>query len=352
MKKNGIMLLLAVMSVTFMNVAIAQKNVKKSFSSKENLKINLVSGDCEIKKSGSNKIEIQLSYTFPEDCFEFKFEETNDALKVSEKFDGNCRGESNWEIAIPENVHVKFNSASGNLVLNDVSNGFSGNTASGDFKLNKITGSVNINTASGDVDANNIAGDLKLNTASGDVKILNSAGEIAITPASGDVKIEKNTKGAKISTASGDVMLTNTSGIYKVKTASGEANVTNSKGEFKMSTASGDIELDYVEFTADSKLSAASGNIKIKLMKALTHDLTLSTASGNVTLDYNGNDVKGFFEFMAREDKGRIVSPFKFDKEEKVEKDGKTYDKKSFTKGPASPKVYLKTSSGTVALKK
>ncbi len=352
MKKNRIKLLLAVMSFMIMNFAMAQKIVKKSFSATENLKINLVSGNCEIKKSGSNKVEIQLSYTYPDDCFEFKFEETDDALKVSEKFDGNCRGESNWEIAVPENVLVKFNSASGNLVLDNVSNGFSGNTASGDFKLNKITGPANISTASGDVDANNIAGGLKLNTASGDVKIFKSTGEMAITTASGNVKIEENTQGVKISTASGDVTLTNTSGVYKVKTASGEVGVTNSKGEFKMSTASGDIELNNVEFAGESELSAASGKIKIELMKALTHDLTLSTASGNVTLDYNGNDVKGFFEFMAREDKGRIVSPFKFDKEEKVEKDGKTYDKKSFTKGAASPKVYLKTSSGTVALEK
>jgi DUF4097 and DUF4098 domain-containing protein YvlB len=352
MKKNEIKLLLIVMSFMIINFATAQKIVKKSFSAKENLKINLVSGDCEIKKSGTNKIEIQLSYTYPDDCFEFKFEETDDALKVIEKFEGDCRGESNWEIAVPENVHVKFNSASGNLVLNDVSNGFSGNTASGDFKLNTIKGAVNVNTASGDVDAINVAGDLKLNTASGDVEIQKSTGEIAVTTASGNVKIEGNTQGVKVSTASGDVALTNISGVNKIKTASGEIDATNSTGEFKMATASGDIELDNVELTAESELSAASGNIKIELKKALTHDLTLSTASGDVTLDYNGNDVKGFFEFMAREDKGRIVSPFKFDKEEKVEKGGETYDKKSFTKGLASPKVYLKTSSGTVALEK
>ena len=141
-------------------------------------------------------------------------------------------------------------------------------------------------------------------------------------------------------------------GINKIKTASGEINISDSKGEFTLGTASGDIEASNMEFTAESSLSTASGEISVELAKSLTYDMTLSTASGNVDLDYNGNDVKGFFEFTARKDKGKIVSPFKFDKEEVIEKNGKEYDKKSFTKGGVSPKVYLKTASGTVRLEK
>ncbi|NJO88672.1 MAG: DUF4097 domain-containing protein [Chloroflexia bacterium] len=88
-------------------------------------------------------------------------------------------------------------------------------------------------------------------------------------------------------------------------------------------TASGEIGLENVEFTIATDIRTASGNIKIDLMKSLTQEMNLSTASGNIKLDYKGNEVKGFFEFIARQDKGKIISPFKFDKEEVIEKDGK-----------------------------
>jgi len=352
MKKNIIKLMLVVVSFAFINSTFAQKVVKKSFSAKEALKINLVSGDCKIKKSESNKFDIELSYTYPDDCFEFKFEESDDALEVKEKFDGNCRGESKWVITIPEDTKVKFNSASGDLVLSGIKNDVSSNTASGDIKIGNVSGAIKINTASGDIDAMNISGELKLNTASGDIKIEKSSSSTSISTASGDVTITGSSKDIKLSTASGDIKLQKIMGVNKVSSASGEVNIFDSKGAFTIGTASGDIEALNMEFTAASKIGAASGDVLIKLAKSLEHDMTLGTASGDIDLDYNGNTVKGFFEFTARKDKGKIVSPFKFDKEEVIEKNGKKYDKKSFTKGGASPKVYLKTSSGTITLGK
>ncbi|RLD82125.1 MAG: hypothetical protein DRJ10_05370 [Bacteroidetes bacterium] len=86
------------------------------------------------------------------------------------------------------------------------------------------------------------------------------------------------------------------------------------------------------------------------MAKSSSYDLTLSSASGDVTLNYNGNDLSGFYEFTARVKKGRIISPVKFDKEEVIEKNGKKYDVKSFTKGNSSPIILIKTSSGTAKL--
>jgi len=78
----------------------------------------------------------------------------------------------------------------------------------------------------------------------------------------------------------------------------------------------------------------------------------MSAASGDVTLDYNGNPIRGYFEFTARKHSGRISAPFKFDKVEEYEQSGQTYEQKSFTREKDSPKIYLSTSSGRAALKK
>jgi hypothetical protein len=77
-----------------------------------------------------------------------------------------------------------------------------------------------------------------------------------------------------------------------------------------------------------------------------------------VVLDYDGNPVTGFFEFTARRDRGRIVSPIKFDTEEEYEPGwgdrGRSviYLRKTFTKGDDKPVILLGTSSGTAELKK
>ncbi len=317
MKKNSRIILIALaLGLTFCPNILAQKEVNKSFTAKERLKINLVSGDCIVKNTTGDAIKIHLSYTYSNDCFEYKFKEWGNELTVSEKFHGKCSGESKWKIEVPKNTKVYFNSASGNLEIAGIENNFSANSASGDMKINNLNGEITINTASGDLFINNINGSLDITTASGDVSIDNSKGEI------------------------------------KAQSASGEISIENSVIELHASTASGNIEVENVELTASSEIKAASGKIKVKLTKSLTHNLVLSTASGNIDLDYNGNEVQGYFEFLAKENKGRIVSPFKFDKEEKIQKDGKTYDKKLFTKGGDSPKVYLKTASGTVVLEK
>jgi DUF4097 and DUF4098 domain-containing protein YvlB len=156
----------------------------------------------------------------------------------------------------------------------------------------------------------------------------------------------------KISVASGNINLQNSNGLIDLNTASGDIKLEQVKGILKLNTASGNVEANNIEIAGISSVNTASGDVALGLSKSCAYDFALSTASGNVELKYNGNEIKGYFEFIARVDKGRIISPIKFDKQEVVEIDGKDYDKKSFTKGSSTPVIKLKTSSGTIELVK
>jgi DUF4097 and DUF4098 domain-containing protein YvlB len=260
--------------------ALAQEEVNKSFDAKSMLKVVSVSGDCTIEKSTNNKIEVHLTYTFSDDCFEYIINETADRLEIREKFNnhGSCSGMSKWTIRVPENIEVRFSSASGDFYMNGIHNGVKASTASGDLTVKNTVGNVDLNTASGDI-------------------------EVEFT-----------------------------------------------KGSFDLSSASGDVDAVSVEITDESYFSSASGDVGVVLLKSSDYDLKLSSASGNSVLDYNGNEIKGFFEFTARVDKGDIISPIAFDKEEVIEKYDHEYDVKSFTKGNSSPKITLKTASGKAKL--
>jgi len=351
MNKIGIILNLA-FAILLTNFQVsAQKEFKKSYGAKETFSISTVSGNCVIKKSDNNQINVQLKYTYPDDCFKYKIEELDESLGIKEEFKGNCNGESDWIISVPENTKVNFNSASGDIVVTGISNNVSGNTASGNQKLEDITGEINLNTASGDIVLTKIKGTLKMNTASGNVHLESLSAKSKITTASGDVIVKNSSEEMKISVASGNVNIESSKSNLFVNSASGDINLLNFAGGLKLNTASGNIDVDNIEITDITSINTSSGDIKLKLAKSLAHDFSLSTSSGNIGLDYSGNEVKGYFEFTARQDKGKIISPINFDKQEIVEIDGKKYDKKSFTKGASSPKVILKTSSGTVQLK-
>jgi DUF4097 and DUF4098 domain-containing protein YvlB len=311
--------------------AIAQKVVDKKFKATETVSISTVSGNCIVKKGGDDEIKVHLTYTFDDDCFSYKFKEKAGKLEISEKFSGrSCRGESNWEITVPENTEVLFNTASGNAEINAGST-VDVNTASGDVKIN-VGDNIKINTASGDISLSNLRGNTKINSASGDIRIVSSKGNLKVNTASGKVKAE------------------NLSGDVKINTASGNIELEKSAAVFSANTASGDIDANNIVINEASVFSSASGDVLLSLGKSTAFDLTLSSASGNSTLDHNGNSLNGYYEFTARVKKGRIVSPIKFDKEEIVEKHGKKYDVKSFTKGKSAPVIKIKTATGTAKL--
>jgi hypothetical protein len=333
MKNLKIYLVITSFLLSLSFVALAQKEVNKTFDAKEILKVSTVSGDCIIKEGTANNIIINLKYTYSDDCFEYEFKEGDNYLSIEEDFHGgNCKGESEWTITIPSNISVEFNSASGNLELSNVDN------------------YLNAKTASGDIEIKNVGKEVKVTTASGDIIVENINGESEISSASGDISARDCKDGLEITTASGNIDAYNIVGEILLKTASGDIQLIGAKGDFLLKSASGNVEAKNVEILGESNFKAASGDVKVILANSLAHDIVISSASGSSVLDFNGNEIKGTFEFSARVDKGEIVSPIKFDKEEIIDKNGNDYDLKTFTKGESTPLIKIKTASGEAKL--
>ena len=298
-------------------LAFGPDNVHKEFKGKSIVKIKTVSGDCIVKKGSSDKIIVDLkSSVNPEDSFEPEFRESGKTLKIIEHWHGSSSGNVTWTITVPQNTEIDFS------------------TASGDLSVYGLNSKIEANTASGEITIENSEGEFKISTASGDVNVEEIKGEI------------------DFSTASGDIDASNINGEIEICTASGEIDIDNASGFFELSCASGDIDIKNITIEEESSFSTASGNVEVELAKSAQYDLNLSAASGDVTLNYNGNPVKGYFELTARKNRGKIRSALKFDKETEFERYDQTYMKKVFTKGNDTPKIILETSSGKVTLKK
>jgi DUF4097 and DUF4098 domain-containing protein YvlB len=293
------LLLMLMISLFFLNARAGdKKEVNKTFKPKEMVKIKTVSGDCVIKKGTGSEIKVHVVYTYPDDEFKVVFEEEGNTLVMKEDFlkkEGKWshHGKSHWTVTLPEKTKVEFKSASGDLDANGLMNGLS------------------VKLASGDVTAKDIMGNIRIKSASGDVKINDSSGDMTAAVASGDITLS-------------DV-----------------------KGMFNIKAASSDIEANGIQFNEESSFKTVSGELLVKLSKSSRVDLSLTTVSGDVTLDYNGNPVKGYFEFKGK--KGNISSDVPFDDNEKH--GYSPFVTRYFNKGD-SPKITLKAVSGDLIFKK
>ncbi len=291
--------------------------INKTFPVKKLVEIHTVSGDCIIKKGPSSQITVDLEIKVdPADAFKPEFDERTDRLKLSEDWSGRASGSVTWTVTVPPETEIE-------LV-----------TASGDVFVNGLTKEVDIKTASGNITIENSAGDIEVKTASGDVMLKDSGGNVEISVASGDVKAVHINGDIEISAASGDI------------------NIDDSKGEFELSTASGDIEAVKIFLDAESEISAASGDIEVSVAKTPATNLTLETASGNLELNYNGNPLKGKYEFTGGSHARSIEAPLEFDKEETFEKHGRKYVRKTVSVSGDEPVIIMETASGKITLKK
>jgi len=187
------------------------------------------------------------------------------------------------------------------------------------------------------------------------IKCNGSSGEFEVTGFIGVFKADY---------ALGRFVFNNVEGSIDMSLALLKAKIYNSKGSFNMSSAGGSIRATGLTITGNSSFSSGMGSIKISLARTPAADLYVGSSFNKAQVSFNGHPVTGYFEFIARADEGKIISPFKFDKEEAFLDDIKNYRdssdfgkkseyrRKSFIRGDSKPKITLKTVTGTAQLTK
>ncbi len=306
-----------------------ESGIHKTFNDKKAIQLQTFSGECIIKKSSSSRLELRFIPSSGTG-FEPEFKEQGDTLIAKEKF--HLSGDSTWNLFVPENFSIQFQSISGNF------------TAEG------IKGNISATTVSGNISARDCQGEISLKCVSGGLEVKNLSGTINLTAVSGDLEINDLSGEIRIKAVSGDIDANRLEGSVSMKCPAGDINIKEAKASFEIKTASGDIDAKSIIITKSSSFTAASGSIYVGLAKSAGHDLTLESASGDSVLNYNGNPITGYFEFKAATDQGDIISPFPFQKEEEIEKWGKKYSIKSFKK-EGTPKISIYTASGKAELK-
>lgn len=313
-----------------------KKEITRTFRARGVVQIQTMSGSCSFKKGKNHEIIVQVISDSSASFFEPQMREdrNTNTLILQDKFQGGDEGSNaRWIIIVPEKTGIRSSSISG------------------DFSVVGLNGDIAVKTISGDIIARDCSGNLRFASVSGVIKVQDLKGMIQLKGISSDIEFKNLSGKMEINTASGEINGAEIDGHISCAVASGDIEINKAKGGFKIKTASGDIDASDIIILAASEFKVTSGDVEVALTKSAEHDLTLVSTSGKAILNYNGNPIKGWFEFKALTEKGDIDSPFKFDKEEIVEEWNQKYDVKSFQRDSDSPKIHIYTSSGEAVLK-
>jgi hypothetical protein len=293
-----------------------EKTIEKSFDGISSIDLSTAAGDCVIKKGSTDAVQVKVTYTYDDDDYTPKMEQSGSRLGLEEKFHArNTRGSSKWELTVPDGLEIEFSSGSGDLALSD------------------LKGEMDYNSGSGDAHIDDFEGELKGNSGSGDFHLKNVRGEIKINSGSGDHHISDSELLAKANTGSGDV------------------EVNDSKGGFKLNTGSGDVEAGRIALSEDGNFNTGSGDVEVVLVASLVKDISANSGSGDAVIDFNGNAIEGKVVMTCKKRGGNIKAPFKFDKEEEIDQNGEIYLKKTANLGSKDILIEVGTGTGTAEIR-
>lgn len=244
--------------------------ITKSFplSAASRISINNPSGEISIESWDQPQAEVRVikrgGSRSDRRNTEIYYAAEGDNLKIRTATPTRGRGvEVAYEVKLPRTLKlVTIESASGSVVISDLTSAVSVSTASGDVQLSDITGDITLNSASGDVSLSEIAGKIKASAASGSIALTDITGSVQANTASGDIKavFESVTPGEPLefSTASGDVEVMFKSDInadLDIETIKGEIEIAE---KFQIS-----LEKQIVGQRASGRIGAGDQRLKI-----------------------------------------------------------------------------------------
>lgn len=167
-----------------------------------------------------------------------------------------------------------------------------------------------------------------------------------------------------VRTGKGTLTFKRSKGMFDISTGVGDIRFDQCEGTFNVSGTQADIGASRIVIEDESKFLTNGGDIKVVLSKTPRHNVTLSTGTGRGLLDYNGNTIVGSFKFSAEKGKGKIVSPYRFERQTTYKDDlkiirnqndeGKKVDYllKEQVIGNSLPEILIKTIHGSAVLSK
>ena len=106
------------------------------------------------------------------------------------------------------------------------------------------------------------------------------------------------------------------------------------------------------QLMGESGFSSASGDVDVALARMPDGDLKVSSASGDAELGISKWGDNFRLVLVKRQDRGRMTCPFPYTSEEEYEEDDHVYVEKTVVRGTGGPEIRVRSSSGSVTVRR
>ncbi len=291
-----------------------------SFSPGKTLEIDLGGGG-SVTVIGWDREEAHVTYSDTKrdlDDHKIRIQEKRGGLRITSKMirERNVTLNLEFEIRVPHECDVEFDSMGGGIELVDLKGTFKGKTMGGQFLLRNLKGEARMKTMGGGMEVfdchldgklstgggpvllENVVGDLDATSGGGNVRydnVRDKAGRlrtpdglsaegithktVVISTAGGPVQISEAPEGARLRTGGGDIEVFDASRFVEVWTGGGDINIRIEEGWVEAFTGAGDVDITIEEDLGDGdegiEIFTGTGDVTVTLPEGLSLDLDL-----------------------------------------------------------------------------
>lgn len=248
------------------------------------------------------------------------------------------------EVHVPKRATITAETSRGGIQVSGIQGSVTVETRRGDVEVRDTGGDVSAQVTNGDVHIVGAKGNVKLSGRGGQVEIADVKGEATVQGEFfGPIRIEKVARGARFVSRRTDLTVSELAG--RIETGSGRLEVSDAPGNLTLTTSKYDVVLENV--AGRIHIENHDGNIELRFPQAPRETIEINNRSGDIELVL---PAKSTFEVQAESRAGEIDSDFEeLAKQEKEERNTTTLNAKLGAKGP---RFQLRTSYGTIRLRK
>ena len=210
-------------------------------------------------------------------------------------------GDAHVEVTVPYGVRVIVRGQSGDVTVRGTRGPVEVHAQSGDVIVDEVNGRLDVGTLSGDITVGTVNGDVEIATTSGDVKVSDVRGNVDVGTVSGDITLRGVTaKVVRAKTTSGDVSYDGAidpAGRYDLAAHSGDVKLRiprDASAQLTVSTWNGEIDSDFPITLQPGEHGIGSSNAKRFTFSigGGAARITAETFSGDIAVSSNGRGAR------------------------------------------------------------
>lgn len=259
---------------------------------------------------------------------------------------GDSRVNLDLEISVPKKASLMIRGEKGDITVSGMEKPVSITTNNGDIEIRDTAGDVDIETRKGDVKVSDTKGNVKLSGRGNEVSVSGATGGLTIDGEFyGPIRADKIAKGVRFVSQRTDLTLSQLTG--HMEAGSGNLEISDAPGNLSLRTNSYDVSIENA--SGKAKVENRNGNVDVRFSFPPKEDVEITNSSAAITLSIPESSS---FDILADCHSGDIDSEFSADSLKKTSTNsGDSHLEGKYGSG-RGPKITLKTSYGSISLRR